>query len=183
VRLVVSDNGDGISREFLPFVFHRFRQEEGSISRKAGGLGLGLAVVRHLVELHGGNVSAESAGPGQGSTFTVDLPLAADRREVKQRPPIDAEAEAGRQNFERRNTDRNGDESSDSGAGADTIRLAPTEPARSLTNVHVLLVEDDDDSRQLLSLVLQRYGAEVRAVSSAAEALDAYTGTRSRRSH
>jgi PAS domain S-box-containing protein len=172
VRLVVLDNGDGISREFLPFVFHRFRQEEGSISRKAGGLGLGLAVVRHLVELHGGSVSAESAGPGQGSMFTVDLPLAADRREANHRPPIDAEA--GRQNFERRNTDRNGDQNSDAGAGTETIRPEPAEPARSLTNVNVLLVEDDDDSRQLLSLVLQRYGAEVRAVSSAAEALDAY---------
>ena len=66
VRLTVSDTGDGITPEFLPYVFHRFRQEEGSISRKAGGLGLGLAVVRHLVELHGGTVSAESAGPGQG---------------------------------------------------------------------------------------------------------------------
>lgn len=174
VRLVVADNGDGITREFLPYVFHRFRQEEGSISRKAGGLGLGLAVVRHLVELHGGSVSAESAGPGQGSMFTVDLPLAADRREANHRPPVDAEAEATRQNFERRNTDRNGDKSSDLGAVAAAIRPAPTEPARSLANVHVLLVEDDDDSRHLLSLVLQRYGAEVRAVSSAAAALDAY---------
>ncbi len=79
-RLTVTDTGDGISAEFLPYVFHRFRQEEGSISRKAGGLGLGLAVVRHLVELHGGRVSADSPGLGQGSTFTVDLPLATDRR-------------------------------------------------------------------------------------------------------
>ena len=82
-RLTITDNGDGISAEFLPYVFHRFRQEEGSISRKAGGLGLGLAVVRHLVELHGGSVLAESAGPGQGSTFMVDLPLAADRRDAR----------------------------------------------------------------------------------------------------
>src|SRR6185503_16597344 len=80
VRLTVSDTGEGIKPEFLPYVFHRFRQEESSISRKAGGLGLGLAVVRHLVELHGGNVSADSAGPGQGSTFIVELPLAYDKR-------------------------------------------------------------------------------------------------------
>jgi signal transduction histidine kinase len=76
VRLIVEDNGEGISQEFLPYVFDRFRQAEGSISRKQGGLGLGLAVVRHLVELHGGSVSAASNGPGHGATFTVNLPLA-----------------------------------------------------------------------------------------------------------
>ncbi len=89
-RLTVSDTGEGITPEFLPYVFHRFRQEEGSISRKAGGLGLGLAVVRHLVELHGGSVAAESRGPGQGSTFTVDLPLAPDRRDIRQEALIEA---------------------------------------------------------------------------------------------
>ena len=76
VRLIVEDSGEGIKPEFLPYVFDRFRQAEGSISRKQGGLGLGLAVVRHLVELHGGSVSAESEGPGKGATFTVNLPLA-----------------------------------------------------------------------------------------------------------
>ena len=81
VRLKVSDTGEGIAPEFLPYVFDRFRQAEGSVTRKQGGLGLGLAVVRHLVELHGGNVMAESRGPGQGSTFTVDLPLAEERRD------------------------------------------------------------------------------------------------------
>src|SRR5690349_14804979 len=80
-QLKVSDTGEGISAEFLPYVFDRFRQAEGSISRKQGGLGLGLAVVRHLVELHGGNVSAESSGLGSGSTFTVDLPMAQERRD------------------------------------------------------------------------------------------------------
>ena len=90
VRLTVSDTGDGITPEFLPYVFHRFRQEEGSISRKAGGLGLGLAVVRHLVELHGGTVNAESPGPGRGSTFTVDLPLAPDRRDARKDASGDA---------------------------------------------------------------------------------------------
>jgi PAS domain S-box-containing protein len=78
VKLIVEDNGEGISPEFLPYVFDRFRQAEGSISRKQGGLGLGLAVVRHLVELHGGSVSAASAGLGQGSTFVVNLPLATE---------------------------------------------------------------------------------------------------------
>jgi PAS domain S-box-containing protein len=180
VRLVVTDNGDGIKPDFLPFVFHRFRQEEGSISRKAGGLGLGLAVVRHLVELHGGSVSAESPGPGQGSTFTVDLPLAVDRRD-KQRPADEFAPAKGiddRRIFERRSTDRNGparetidevnaaaESKSERGQAADT---------RSLDGVRVLLVEDDDDSRHLLSLMLRRYGAEVVAAASSTEALDAF---------
>ena len=173
VRLVVSDNGEGISPDFLPYVFHRFRQEEGSISRKAGGLGLGLAVVRHLVELHGGSVSADSPGHGQGSTFTVDLPLAVDRREAS-RSATDVSAEEGKR-FERRNTDKNGNNSVAVGTTAAAAAPAGVKgPVRSLTNIRVLLVEDDDDSRQLLSLVLQRYGAEVVAAASAAEALDAY---------
>jgi signal transduction histidine kinase len=71
----VKDNGKGINPEFLPYVFEHFRQEDGAITRKFGGLGLGLAIVRQLVELHGGTVQAESPGEGQGATFTVKLPL------------------------------------------------------------------------------------------------------------
>jgi signal transduction histidine kinase len=78
IEIVVSDTGVGISAEFLPFVFDRFRQADGSSVRAKGGLGLGLAIVRHVTELHGGTVTAESAGPGQGATFTVRLPAAAD---------------------------------------------------------------------------------------------------------
>jgi CheY-like chemotaxis protein len=74
-RVTVSDTGQGIEAEFLPHLFERFRQAESSAARKHGGLGLGLALVRQLVELHGGSVSAESPGPGQGSTFRVELPL------------------------------------------------------------------------------------------------------------
>lgn len=147
VRLIVSDNGEGIPAEFLPYVFHRFRQAEGSITRKQGGLGLGLAVVRHLVELHGGNVSAESPGPGGGSTFTVDLPLAAERRTV-------ASADERKTVIERR-----GKASS----------LAPR-----LDGVRVLLVEDDDDSRILLGMMLERQGAKVISASSSFEALNAF---------
>lgn len=172
VRLIVTDTGDGITPEFLPYVFHRFRQEEGSISRKAGGLGLGLAVVRHLVELHGGNVSAESSGPGRGSSFTVDLPLAVNRRQAVR------EASAETNAFERRRTDRiNGEAAVQANAVATS-----TSPGKAtvetnglpLADVRVLLVEDDDDSRDLLSLVLQRHGAEVVATSSSAEALDSF---------
>ncbi|MGH9930363.1 MAG: hybrid sensor histidine kinase/response regulator [Pyrinomonadaceae bacterium] len=171
VRLTISDTGDGITPEFLPYVFHRFRQEEGSISRKAGGLGLGLAVVRHLVELHGGTVIAESAGPGKGSTFTVDLPLAANRRD-----PSFA-ADDNQKALERRTIDRPGEavvrsarKSGSSGAG----NSASAAGVRPLAGVRVLLVEDDDDSRNLLSLILNRYGAEVIATSSSAAALDSF---------
>jgi len=145
-RLTVSDTGDGISPDFLPYVFDRFRQAEGSISRKQGGLGLGLAVARHLVELHGGTITAESEGLGQGSVFTVDLPLAQERRDP-------ARAEERRREVERRRS-RSG-----------VIRL---------DGVHVMLVEDDDDSRKLLGTMLKRHGARVTSTKSAAEALEAF---------
>jgi len=144
VRITVIDTGEGISSEFLPYVFDRFRQAEGSISRKQGGLGLGLAVVRHLVELHGGGVSAESAGFNKGSTFTVDLPMAAERRDP-------ARAEERRKEVERR---RN--------LGGNKVRL---------DGVHVMLVEDDDDSRKLLGTMLKQHGADVTAAASVADAL------------
>ena len=214
-RLTVSDTGEGITPEFLPYVFHRFRQEEGSISRKAGGLGLGLAVVRHLVELHGGSVAAESRGPGQGSTFTVDLPLAPDRRDIGQDALIDARRDAS----EDASTDASGDAQRDDGrddtkedysqvviarrnrnkgsyegvegrgstvansSEADveseggSIQSSGTVSLPKLAGVRVLLVEDDDDSRNLLGLILKRHGAEVIAASSSAEALQSFAQT------
>lgn len=146
-RLVVSDNGEGITAEFLPYVFHRFRQAEGSISRRQGGLGLGLAVVRHLVELHGGTVNAESEGRGRGATFTVELPLAEERRDP-------ARAEDRRLEIERRR---------------DKAAETP-----SLIGLRVLLVEDDEDSRRLLAMMLKRYGAEVTSTASSPEALNSF---------
>lgn len=147
VRLVVSDTGEGISAEFLPYVFDRFRQAEGSISRKQGGLGLGLAVVRHLLELHGGTVSAKSEGIGAGSTFTVDLPMAEERRDP-------ARAEERRQEVERRRS-----------LSGEKVRL---------DGIHVLLVEDDDDSRKLLGVMLKQQGAEVSTAATAADAFNLF---------
>jgi hypothetical protein len=80
VDLTVADTGQGISPEFLPHVFERFRQADGALSRKSSGLGLGLAIVRHIVELHGGTVVASSEGTGRGATFTVRLPLSVAAR-------------------------------------------------------------------------------------------------------
>ena len=150
VRLTVTDTGEGIKPEFLPYVFHRFRQEESSISRRAGGLGLGLAVVRHLVELHGGTVSARSAGRGHGSTFIVELPLAQERRDEVEpvKPSVSPVEEFVPVAMERGNREQ-------------------------LYGVRILLVEDDDDSRNLLAVLLKRQGAQVIATSSAAEALEA----------
>jgi len=145
-RLTVSDTGEGISTEFLPYVFDRFRQAEASISRKQGGLGLGLAVVRHLVELHGGTVSAESEGAGHGSVFTVDLPLAEERRDP-------ARAEERQREVERRRR------------SSGVVRL---------DGLHVLLVEDDEDSRKLLGTMLKRNGARVTSTKSAKEALSVF---------
>jgi PAS domain S-box-containing protein len=180
VRLTVRDTGEGITSEFLPYVFHRFRQEEGSISRKAGGLGLGLAVVRHLVELHGGSVRAESPGAGKGSTFTVDLPLAADRRDARSEAGMEEGKEDSTTTFERRGTQGNrvseeglsGTDDLKRGDVSGTFKHSRTIGARPLAGVSVLLVEDDDDSRNLLSLILERYGADVTSASSSIEALD-----------
>jgi len=127
-------------------VFDRFRQAEGSISRKQGGLGLGLAVARHLVELHGGNIRAESRGPQQGSAFSVDLPLAGERRDPARRQEREREIE----------------------------RRGQVPTVARLEGIRVLLVEDDEDSRKLLGLMLTRQGAEVTSTASSAEALDAF---------
>ncbi|HEX8494936.1 MAG TPA: ATP-binding protein [Pyrinomonadaceae bacterium] len=145
VQISVSDTGEGIKEEFLPFVFDRFRQADGSTTRLHGGLGLGLAIVRHLVELHGGTVKAESAGEGQGATFTVTLPLLALRI-----------AERGLQINEEAPQESN-------------IRHPPS---AILDGLRVLVVDDEPDARELLTVVLESQGASVRAVGSAAEALD-----------
>jgi PAS domain S-box-containing protein len=139
----VVDSGAGISPEFLPFVFDRFRQADSSTTRKHGGLGLGLAIVKHLVELHGGTVRAKSGGESQGSTFTVTLPLAA----------LHAEPDETRRH--------------PAGPSASTPR------APSLLNVSVVVVDDEEDARVLIAKMLTKAGAKVRTGSCAAEAIDA----------
>ncbi len=137
VRIVVSDTGHGISQDFLPHVFERFRQADASSSRRHGGLGVGLSLVHDLIELHGGSVRAHSEGEGKGATFTIDLPTAPSQE-------IDDRVEGeGRQD----------------------------ESMASLAGVRVLLIDDETDARDLSQAVLEHCGADVRAVSSSAEAL------------
>jgi PAS domain S-box-containing protein len=135
VEIRVSDTGIGIAPDFLPYVFDRFRQAEQSTNRSFNGLGLGLAIVRHLVELHGGTVAARSSGKDRGSTFSIQLPVLNLQEE-------------------------------------DDMRLTcfPQDCRISLQNLRVLVVEDDEDSRQMLALVLEQCGASVSAVASVAEA-------------
>lgn len=143
-RMRVEDDGPGIAPEFLPDIFERFRQQDASRARKLGGLGLGLALVKHLVELHGGRVVAENRESQSGSVFTVTLPL-----------PADVPA-----------TTRPGPRAADAPTARTADRLV-----RPLQSLHVLLVEDDTDSRELIAVLIAGCGANVRAVSSSAEAL------------
>jgi PAS domain S-box-containing protein len=146
IEIGVSDTGPGIAPEFLPYVFDRFRQADGRTTRQHGGLGLGLSIVRHLVELHGGTVRAESPGEGQGASFTVLLPVA---------PVYQTAGVAERVHP----------------AARDTLPLYDC-PDR-LEGVMVLAVDDEPDTRELLKAGLGQCGAVVTMVGSAAEALEA----------
>ena len=146
VRIVVQDTGLGITPSFLPFVFDRFRQADASTTRAYGGLGLGLAICRQLVELHGGSIEAHSAGQGQGSTFTVDLPV------VDLKPEVAFASRVG--------------------SRADAVRSFVPTPV--LKGVRVLLVEDDAATRAVMQWVMERCEAEVTAVASAAQAVAAF---------
>ena len=143
-RVTVSDNGKGISREFLPRVFDRFRQGDSSTTRAYGGLGLGLAIVRHLVELHGGTVHAESEGEGKGSAFSVMFPL------------ISARAISGSYSL-----------------ASFTENEQLTAPSASaLEGLRVLVVDDEPDARQIIGTVIAQSGADVRTCKSAREGLE-----------
>jgi PAS domain S-box-containing protein len=146
VLITVRDTGEGIDREFLPYVFDRFRQHDEKPARTHSGLGLGLAIVRHLVEMHGGTVAADSPGKGQGATFTVMLPIKAALS------PEDAPACV--EESPRSETD----EPSDYGSV-------------SLDGLQVMVVDDDRDTLEMLVVVLKRNGAQVRSASSVADAI------------
>jgi len=146
VELMVSDSGKGIDSEFLPHVFNRFRQADQKSTRAHGGLGLGLAIVRQLVELHGGSVHAESEGEGQGATFVVQLPLMVMRRGVEQQQ-------------ERRHP---------TAGGSMALDCPP-----QLDNLRVLIVDDEEDTRDLLRVALEQCGSEVVTARSVVEALEA----------
>ncbi|HWS55612.1 MAG TPA: ATP-binding protein [Pyrinomonadaceae bacterium] len=153
VRLTVTDNGIGIRPDFLPHVFDRFRQGDQSTTRAYGGVGLGLAIVRHLVELHGGTVTAESGGEGRGSTFTIELPalrIAGDGP----RGADDGDGVAGEQ----------------SAAGG-------RQPA-ILSGLRVLVVDDEQDALDLIRVVLEQGGARVTTAADAAAALAEFGASR-----
>ncbi len=149
VEITVSDSGQGIPAAFLPHVFERFRQADGSTTRAHGGLGLGLAIVRHVVELHGGTVAVQSPGPDDGAAFTITLPrlqLAAGARGGRRRHPT---------------------------AAAAALALQQT-----LAGIRILLVDDEPDANDAMGGVLRACGAEVRAATSAADARAVLTAWR-----
>jgi CheY-like chemotaxis protein/two-component sensor histidine kinase len=141
-ELRVSDTGRGISPEFLPHVFDRFRQATRTDARSRAGLGLGLAIVRHIVEAHGGNVTAESAGFGLGATFVCKLPLVGVEQEIV--PAIERQ-----------------------------LAQLKVKATSSLRGIKVLVVDDDEDAREMLEAALNSYGAEVITAAGALKALDA----------
>lgn len=142
IEISVADNGAGIKREFLTHLFQRFVQEDGSIRRSHGGLGLGLAISKHLVELHGGEIRAESAGAGLGATFTVSLPLAEPSLQTApDAPPI-------------------------------SQRQAKTGDEHGLRGLRLLLVEDDFDSSEVVSAILEDSGVQVTIAATAEAALE-----------
>jgi signal transduction histidine kinase/ActR/RegA family two-component response regulator len=144
IEIVVADSGQGIPHEFLPFVFDRFRQADSTSTRQHGGLGLGLAIARHLVEIHGGSIAASSDGDGAGAAFTVKLPLFGSSAVIDSSPIPDPEIEIAEQ----------------------------MKSQNSLSGLRLLLVDDDRDTLDLLSAALTQRSAEVIAVSTAADAIE-----------
>jgi PAS domain S-box-containing protein len=143
IELTVADTGHGITPDFMPFVFDRFRQADATTTRKSGGLGIGLAIAKQLVELHGGNISARSPGAGQGSTFTVELPLMVVHAHIEP-----------------------------TGAAGQAVSVVPAPHQRvALDGVRVLVVDDEPDARELIRKLLEDCKAEVVTAGSAAEAV------------
>jgi PAS domain S-box-containing protein len=144
IEISITDTGIGLKPEFLDHVFERFRQADGSTTRRHGGLGLGLAIVKHLIELHGGTVRAESMGEGQGSTFTIQLPLAAVHRRKQSGPGF---------------------------RPSEPHESIPALHLPNLSGIKAMVVDDDPDGRNLIRLVLEDSKAEVITAEDAKEAL------------
>ena len=140
VQIQVRDTGPGIAADFLPHVFERFRQADGSTTRTHGGLGLGLAIVRHLVELHGGMIAAENETARSGAVFTIRLPLPSSELSLER--------------------------------VAAPARVDQKVTEVDLENVRILVVEDELDALDLLTIDLTAHGAKVRGAASAAEAIE-----------
>ncbi len=158
-RLRVADTGQGINAAFLPYVFDRFRQADSTSTRTHGGLGIGLTIVRHIVTMHGGSVSAESAGEGRGSTFNVMLPRVAASAEAA--APADCAPAKGA-----------------AGAGAgnangDAARPGGPADSRDIAGTRVLLIDDEPDAREVVGEILRRAGAHVTTSGSVTEAMGA----------
>lgn len=143
LELSVSDTGEGIAPDFLPLVFDRFRQADSSTTRRHGGLGLGLSIVKHLVELHGGSVTASSPGLGQGAVFTVQLPVRAVRNPAAEPAPAERESPVAQ----------------------------PAQPV-SLDGVKILIVDDEKDAREMVAQALRLGGADVLLAEDAASAFE-----------
>ena len=145
VEITVRDTGEGISADFLPHVFDRFRQANGAVGKRSAGLGLGLAIVQHLVQLHGGSVRAESPGEGQGATFTVELPVAVKAADARDMDHSSVEEDN------------------------------QVECTGTLEGLRLLIVDDDADTRELITFILEECGAIISSATCASEALDILT--------
>ena len=175
-HISVTDTGKGISEAFLPFVFDRFRQADSSSTRAEGGLGLGLAIVRHLVELHGGTVQADSLGPGQGAKFMITLPLMS----AAMNETISAQiALPGSPGISNRVPSTAIAAPQTSHSNLALLEAAPFDDSLDqLLGLHILVVDDEPDTRDFLQAAMSHYGAIVTVAASAAEALSLLTQPR-----
>lgn len=149
--VIVKDNGEGIDADFLPYAFDRFRQADATTSRSFGGLGLGLSIVRSVVEMHGGSVRAESDGQGRGATFTITLPIMTA-----------SELAAAKTEIER---------ADESQTIVPALSTTPRAEVTRLDGLKVLVVDDHEDTRELLRIALTNAGADVRACGQSTDAL------------